>query len=257
MKNVLGYVFAGIAGLGLGLALRGAPQRTPPAVVERAKTQAIQESMSPVEGPVVHTFADDEQMKSFAQRWQQRQGLLLRLAMLEAYWNNEQGTLNVINQKITSDYHLDTSKNYMLESERKVIVERPASPPAEGAAAPQTPAPAAGGTPAEVVAYTFPDEAAMESFAKLWQQRQSIIVRMAVLKAYWDSEKQSLGDVDQTFVKDYNMDMAKQYSLDEKRRVLIERPAPAPAPAAPAAGQAAPGAPQAGAPASSQTPHQR
>ena len=254
MKNVIAYVLTGVAGLGLGLALRGSPQRTPPAVVEHAKLQAIQEGMSPVEGPVVYTFADDEQMRAFGQRWQQRQGLVLRLAMLDAYWNNEQSTLNTVNQRITNEYHLDTSKNYMLNSDRRVIAERPAEAPMEQSA-PAAPEGAAATPAAEIIAYTFPDEAAMESFAKLWQQRQSIIVRMAVLKAYWDSEKQSLGDQDEVFIKDYHMDMAKQYSLDEKRRVLIERPAPAPA--VPAAGQPQAGTPQAGPPAPSQSPQQR
>jgi hypothetical protein len=247
MKNALPLVLVGIAGIGVGFALRGAPQGTPPAVVEQAKTKAIEESMTPVEGTVVHTFASDDEMRAFAQRWQQRQALLIRQAMLEAYWNNEQSSLNAVNQRITNDYQLDSSKNYVLDSERRVILERPGAP---GDDAPATP-PAAGAE--EKAVYTFPDQAAMESFAQLWQQRQSVIVRMAVLKAYWDSEKQALTDVDQAFMTQYHMDMTKQYTLDDKRRVLIERPAPAPSATTPAT-QPGASAPQATPAAPAQTP---
>lgn len=260
MKKVLVPVLAGAVGLAAGYAMRGAPPATPPAVIEQQKTQAIQSAMTPVEGQVVHTFADEAQMREFAQRWQQRQLLLVRLAMLEGYWNNEQSTLNTVNQKIMADYNLDISKNYLLDSARKVILEQPAAAAGDAGAAAGTPpaTPPAGG---ETVAYTFADEAAMETFARLWQQRQSIIVRMAVLKAYFDSEKAGMTDLEQGLIKDYHMDLAKQYTLDDQRRVLIERPAAPVDPSAPAAipGQpAAPASPQQpGAPAPAQAPQQR
>ena len=104
---------------------------------------------------------------------------------------------------------------------------------------PPTPSPA----PAEGKAvFTFADEAQMQQFAQLWQQRQAILTRMAVLKSYWDQEQPTLAQLDQQLLTQYNLDVNKNYSLDPDRRVLLEQPTPpAVAPQASLDSTAAPG----------------
>ena len=80
----------------------------------------------------------------------------------------------------------------------------------------------------------------MQAFAQLWQQRQSSLVRMAVLKSYWESEKDLQSKLDAKLVADYQMDASKQYTLDERRRALIELETPPPAAPAPTAPPATP-----------------
>ena len=97
-------------------------------------------------------------------------------------------------------------------------------------------APAAG----ETIIHTFQDEATMREFAKLWQQRQAILTRMAVLQAYWTQEEPGLGQVNQQLLSQYHLDVNKNYTLDTERKVLIELPAP-PAKSPPTSGQPGPG----------------
>ncbi len=111
------------------------------------------------------------------------------------------------------------------------------------------PAAAASATPAEgqkadgkkeeKIVYTFEDEQKMQEFTKLWQQRQGIVLRMTVLKSYWDEEQVALTQLNNKLAADYKLDSTKNYFLDGQRRVIIERdtpPAmtPAPAPSTPA-----------------------
>jgi len=77
------------------------------------------------------------------------------------------------------------------------------------------------------VAYTFSDDAAMRKFAEQSQQRQAVLVRMSVLRAYWTEEQAKLMEMDKRFAADYGLDVTKSYMLDTRRRVLIEQNAPA------------------------------
>ncbi len=97
--------------------------------------------------------------------------------------------------------------------------------------------------PDEKIAYTFKDDAELQAFTQLWQQRQGILVRMTVLKGYWDQEEAGLAELNTKVAADYQLDSAKNYSLDTQRRVLIERELPAQAPVTPAAQPAAPAQP--------------
>ena len=87
------------------------------------------------EGKVAFTFSNDDQMKQFAQIWQQRQVVLTRMAVLQDYWSLEQSGLGNINKDLLSKFNLDVSKSYTLDTDRKVLLERetppPAAPPAE------------------------------------------------------------------------------------------------------------------------------
>ena len=234
-------VVVGLVGAGAGFLLRGQPQANP-ASTEQAKAQLIQASMAPAPGEqIVHTFPDPEAMQAFVTLWQQRQERLLRMGMLEGYWNNDQATLNQINSQLSSQYQVDLSKRHVLNTEDRVLVEH--EPPAAADAPADAPAETAGEaaaqpaeTPSEEAGktiHTFADEDAMKAFAEVWQQRQSVLVRMAVLKAYWDSEKSLVDQLNSRLASDYQVDATKLYALDEQRRVLIERPAPAtPQPAA-------------------------
>ena len=94
---------------------------------------------------IAFTFKDEPQMREFATMWQQRQVILARMAVLQNYWNQEQGNLSEINQKFLSQYNLDVNKNYALDPDRKVLLEREL--PASGAAGEQ-PGAAKAGTPA-------------------------------------------------------------------------------------------------------------
>ena len=66
----------------------------------------------------------DEEMKQFANAWQQRQGSGVRLAVLKSFWDEETVSLNTLNESLTSTYHLDVTKNYQLDANRRVVIER-------------------------------------------------------------------------------------------------------------------------------------
>ena len=84
---------------------------------------------------------------------------------------------------------------------------------------------AAPGNSQEKIVYTFENDEKLRQFKTLWQERQAAIVRMSVLKAYWDQEQSNLARLNTTFATDYQLDTAKNYVLDDQRRALIERPA--------------------------------
>ena len=95
---------------------------------------------------------------------------------------------------------------------------QPATPAVASAQIPAAPAPAAD----EKVVFTFPDEAKMKEFEELWRERQVAAVRMTVLQSYWNEEQAAITKLNEALSKDYKVDVTKAYSLDPKRRVLIE-----------------------------------
>ncbi len=124
----------------------------------------------------------------------------------------------------------------------------PATPPLPAAAiAPAAtspindPAAAATGTGQEKVAFVFANEQQLNEFGKLSQQRQGILVRMSVLRAYFSEEQAGLAELDKKMVGEYKLDMNKNYSYDPQRRALIERePSSQPSLAGATAGSAVP-----------------
>jgi hypothetical protein len=80
---------------------------------------------------VVHTFPDEEAMAEFTTRWQHQQDIRLRISLLQAYWNQEQGRFTQLNQRLTDEYHMDIAKNYVLDPDRRMLIEQPASTSAE------------------------------------------------------------------------------------------------------------------------------
>ena len=87
---------------------------------------------------VVYTFSDQTKMEEFARLWQQRQRAVLRMTVLQSYWNEEQGVLQQLNDQLSKEYNLDVNKNYRFDNQRKVLVEVPA--PAEAASPALAPA---------------------------------------------------------------------------------------------------------------------
>ena len=100
-------------------------------------------------------------------------------------------------------------------------ISQPAQAASKPAAPPASQQPAA----QEKIAYTFEDEAKLNAFRELSQQRQAIVLRMTVLQAYWNQEQANLSKVEGKLAADYKLDLTKAYTLDSDRRVLIERPA--------------------------------
>jgi len=133
-RAVLWIVGVGIVGVGLMLALRAQEQAQAPSQAQQPPATAQQEK-------VAFTFTDDAQMQTFAQFWQQRQVVLTRMAVLQAYWDQEQAGLADVNQKLLSQYNLDVNKNYTLDADRKVLIEREATQE-QAAQLGQAPAPA-------------------------------------------------------------------------------------------------------------------
>jgi len=88
--------------------------------------------------------------------------------------------------------------------------------------------------------YQFADEAGMREFAGLWQQRQKALLRLAVVRAYFDSEQESATKLNAQLQTQYTLNPTSNYTLDAEKRQLIEHPAPAAAAETPpAAGQPA------------------
>jgi len=243
MKRALPW---GIAVACLGLAawslwLRG-PQMAPgttgrPTTAETAAVSA--------EEKIAYTFEDDAKMREFTDLWQQRQGFVIRMTVLQNYWNVEQAALAKVNSDLQATYSFDSSKNYTLESDKRQLLEREVPAPqlpetaqaAATAPSPKAPSPAtppsatsataqAGATPETKVVHTFASDEELKSFAAVWQQRQASIVRMAVLQAYAREEQTGLTQVNDKLASTYHLDSTKDYRLDSKRRLLIEHPSP-------------------------------
>ena len=140
MKRTLPWIVGGV-GVAVGLLLLGRHRDTATAVAEQFSKQAAQPSASSgassaqdtpaaPEGKIVHTFEDEAKMKEFANLWQQRQAILVRMTVLQAYWEQEQATLTQVNSRLVADYQLDVTKNYVMDSQRRVLIEREAPPAA-------------------------------------------------------------------------------------------------------------------------------
>ena len=87
-------------------------------------------------GKVVYTFESEDKMKEFEVLWRQRQVAAVRMTVLQSYWNEEQVTINQLNQELANNYQIDVKKGYSLDTNRKVLIERPeavASPDASQA----------------------------------------------------------------------------------------------------------------------------
>ena len=73
---------------------------------------------------IVHTFEDPVKLEEFKKIWQQRQGILVRMSVLQAYWGEEQTLLDQLNHTLSSQYALDITKSYYLDSTRRVLIEQ-------------------------------------------------------------------------------------------------------------------------------------
>ena len=123
-------------------------------------------------------------------------------------------------------------------SPRSEAIAPPGSFPSTHAASPSE---AAGAQAGEHVVYAFPDEEKFREFTTLSQQRQGILLRMSVLRAYWSEEQANLNELDNKLSSEYHLNMSKAYSYDSQRRALIEHEVPSQqaAPTPPSASTAA------------------
>jgi len=138
----------GCVGVGLVVMGHGLNPHAMTASAAQAKESAPTAKVSPSgvdqtgKEKIVYTFSDDAKMSEFTNLWRQRQAVILRMTVLQSYWNEEQTVLKQLNEKFTTDYKLDVAKNYVLDDKRRVLIERELPPGAEvgmgpkGAAAP-------------------------------------------------------------------------------------------------------------------------
>lgn len=92
-----------------------------------AGTQAAPGSSAEQER-IVHTFTDDTQLKEFADQWDQRRLMLIRMTVLQEYWMDERDKLVALNKQIAERYKLDASKNYVFDPDRRALIEREVPP---------------------------------------------------------------------------------------------------------------------------------
>ena len=261
MKRVIPWIVAaGVVALALTFYVRGSQARPKtPAKAASAAPAAAAPAASSAE-KIAYTFQDEAQVRGFTELWQKRQSVAVRMAVLKDYWGGEQASVAKFNADLQSQYGFDPAKNYSLDTQQRVLLERKApeaadTTPGGQAAASSLTVPAPVTTPAATPplaagaeaapAHTFASEDEMKAFATLWQQRQATNIRMAVLQSLWDEQKAELTRVSDTITSTYKLDAAKNYSLDAKRRVLIEHEAP-PVPASPPAASQSSASPAAG-----------
>ena len=133
MKRTLPWVLGvGCAGLALAFVLRGRSQEATTAVAQQAGEASLQAAPAQASEPekVVFTFENDEKMNGFTNVWQQRQAMILRMTVLQSFWNEEQVRLTQLNKQLSDEYAVDVTKNYYLDGQRRVLIEREAPPPA-------------------------------------------------------------------------------------------------------------------------------
>ena len=83
-------------------------------------------------------------------------------------------------------------------------------------------------TAEDKIAFSFSDDPQMQQFAQMWQQRQAVLTRMAVLQDYWNFEQSGLTASNKQLLEKFNLDVSKNYTLDTDRKVLVEREAVTP-----------------------------
>jgi hypothetical protein len=143
MKRLsLGSVVAGVLALVLASGWswgkkEAAPSENKASTGASASANAASAAAQPDE-KIVHTFSNDDDVKAFAGLWQQRQGIITRMAVLRAYWSEEQARLNEMDTQLTSSYKLDLKKRHILSQERKVLIELEALPEASAPVSPQS-----------------------------------------------------------------------------------------------------------------------
>ncbi len=140
MKRAVGFVMGVTLALAIGCGRGSGKATAQPATDQAAVPPEAAAALAQGQERVAHQFDTDEQMRQFVQMWQKRQAIMVRMAVLESYFDQEQAVLAEVNKTLATDYHLDISgsKNYTLDDKRKAIIERP------GPAAPQateTPSP--------------------------------------------------------------------------------------------------------------------
>jgi len=134
MKRFLPWGILVVAVVAFTLTLRGQPEQLSTAIAQTPEEATLTGEAAPEavagEEKIVYTFEDDEALRQFTDLWQQRQSIILRMTVLQAYWNEEQAALAELNNVLTSQYHTDATKNYVLDGDRRVLIERevPAAP---------------------------------------------------------------------------------------------------------------------------------
>ena len=139
MRRALSWtlVLAGVVVVAIVLVGRQRPQGEATAQAASKDRQAVEtppaaaQTAAAGEGGVAYTFGDDAALEQFANFWQQRQGILTRIRVLQAYLAEEQALLKELHDTLATTYHLDPDKEYMFDASRRALIERPsASPPA-------------------------------------------------------------------------------------------------------------------------------
>ena len=134
-------VWRGALGIALGLVL----WHPRPAFAEDAAPDSKASSPVPASSSsdekIVHTFEDPAKLEEFKKVWQQRQGILVRMSVLQAYWNEEQTLLDQLNHTLSGQYALDITKSYYLDATRRVLIEQAAPTAAQENPSPAPPKP--------------------------------------------------------------------------------------------------------------------
>jgi len=221
MKQGLPWLIAvGCLGLAVGMFVKGGGQGSA-VIATQAGVQRPGVSGAIPTGNVIYTFKSSDQVHAFATIWQERQNMIVRMALLQGYWNGEKKLVTQLNEQLNEKYSLEPDGNYKLNNEDKILVrvELPTDEDREQE----------GAEPREAeTVYTFDDDAAMQVFTNMWQQRQGINIRMHVLESYWSSEQAVLTQANQQLAELYGIDINKNYFLDSERQVLIETETPPP-----------------------------
>ena len=147
MKRAIAWGMGlGLTGAALVVWLSGQNRPSATAVAEPASSQAASaqpaQSAKPASGgapaeKLVYTFENEEKMKEFETLWRKRQAAIVRMTVLQSYWNEEQAGLVELNNKLTTSYQVDITKNYSLDTQRRVLIEREEAPqPPEAPVAP-------------------------------------------------------------------------------------------------------------------------
>jgi hypothetical protein len=119
---------------------KDAPKPDAPAASQPPAAPAAQEPAAAAseKEKVVYTFENEDKMREFTRVWERRQAIILRMRVLQSYWNDDKALLAELDKTLAEQYQLDTAKNYILDPEQRTIVERetPAGPAADSQPAP-------------------------------------------------------------------------------------------------------------------------
>ena len=169
------------------------------------------------EGIPIYTFRNDEEIKLFIELLQNKQSVLNKYSILENYRLIEQNNIDQVSGQLLLKYKVDPSKNYSLDQKNNQLLEQPPETKNTNQNQNATAHKADG-----KVIHKFETEDDIKAFVQFIQLKQNVLNKITVLQNYQLIERANLESVNGQLMLKFKIDPAKNYSLDQEKKIIYE-----------------------------------